>query len=143
MFHKPHLLFLLLSIVSITSKAQKGFIKYDNLNLQFEGRIVYKSDAAELSWPGTIVRLSFDGTGVSAILKDADTANYYNVIVDGNHTLKIHTDTTKHAYVLTSNLLLGKHTAELFKRTEWDKKQNLVLWLSTARQGKAACTSCC
>jgi hypothetical protein len=78
-------------------------------------------DAAELSWPGTSVRIDFEGTGLSVDLKDQDTSNYYNVLVDGNVTEKIHPDASRRKYLLASRLPYGKHSVELFKRTEWDK----------------------
>jgi len=116
------LCYLLLPVLSIVScSTNKSIIAYNNNDIQYEGRIAYKNGAAELSWSGTTARVTFEGTGVSAILKDSDTSNYYNVIVDGTSITKIHTDTVKHSYVLASGLSTGKHTVELFKRTEWDK----------------------
>jgi hypothetical protein len=113
---------LLLWIVIVCSCAtSKKIISFNNQYVQYEGRIAYKNGAAELSWPGTIARVNFDGTGVSAILKDSDTSNYYNIVVDGTSITKIHTDTNKHAYELATGLPNGHHTVELFKRTEWDK----------------------
>ncbi len=78
-------------------------------------------NAAELYWPGTSVTVLFEGTAISAILKDSDTANYYNVIIDDKVVDTIHTDTTKHSYLLASGLPFGKHKVQLFKRTESDK----------------------
>ncbi len=90
--------------------------------LEVEGRTWFRDDSAlVLSWPGTSVTVRFNGTGISTILQDADTANYYNVITDGLVTAKIHTETTRKTYVLASGLPRGKHTVQLFKRTEWDK----------------------
>ncbi|HWK06802.1 MAG TPA: SGNH/GDSL hydrolase family protein [Puia sp.] len=90
--------------------------------LAVEGRTWFRGDSAlVLSWPGTSVTIRFNGTGISTTLRDADTANYYNVIMDGVVTARIHTDTTRRTYILASGLPRGKHTVQLFKRTEWDK----------------------
>ena len=94
---------------------------FNHPDLSYEGRIVYQTEAAELSWPGTNVSMRFNGTGISAVLQDMDTANYYNVIIDGEVVSKIHTDTLKKSYTLASGLKEGTHTVQLFKRTEWDK----------------------
>jgi hypothetical protein len=100
-------------------------VPYNNASLAYQGRILYRTDAAELSWPGTSVTLQFEGTAVSAILHDLDTANYYNVIVDNRVIGKIHTEKEKKTYVLASGLEQGAHTIQLFKRTEWDKGKTL------------------
>lgn len=113
--------FLLLSALFEVGKAQTTIIPFTNKSIYYEGRIANKKDAAEFSWPGTSATILFKGTNISAILKDADTANYYNVIVDNKVILKIHTDTSKHIYLLASGLSNGKHKVQLFKRTEWDK----------------------
>ena len=105
------------------ANAQKKIIPFNNKSIYYEGRIKYDPNAAELSWPGNSVNIRFKGNGVSAILKDGDTANYYNVIVDNKVVSKIHTDTLKHSYVLASGLPNGLHTVQLFKRTEWDKNK--------------------
>jgi hypothetical protein len=111
----------LICISQVICFAQNTTILFNNSNLYYEGRIKFNSDAAELSWPGSSVSIFFEGTGVAAILKDGDTANYYNVIIDDTHIFKIHTDTIKKSYALATGLPAGKHKVELFKRTEWDK----------------------
>ncbi|MFA6400945.1 MAG: SGNH/GDSL hydrolase family protein [Salinivirgaceae bacterium] len=100
-------------------------IPFNNPNIVYQGRVDFKSDAAVFSWPGTSATLYFEGTSVSATLKDLDTANYYNVIVDDSVILKIHTDTIKQRYLLASELSKGIHKIELFKRTEEDKGKTL------------------
>ena len=97
------------------------FVPAKDRHISYEGRILMTQDAAVLMWPGTDVRVDFEGTELSARLKDQDTANYYNVVVDGIVTRKIHPDTTRQDYVLADGLSDGRHSVELFKRTEWDK----------------------
>ena len=125
-------LFLLLASCSV----QKSAVHFKQAAIRYEGRIEYKEDAAVLSWPGTSVKVNFNGTGISAVLKDRDTANYYNVIVDNKVVLKIHTDTAKHHYVLAAALPAGNHTVELFKRTEWDKGSTLFYGFELAKGGR-------
>lgn len=136
MLHR-YLYTLILSCTLFESgNAQTKIIPYSDRSIYYEGRIAKKQDAAELSWPGTSVTLLFKGTNISAVLKDSDTANYYNVIVDGQVILKIHTDTSKHSYVLASGLSKGKHKVELFKRTEWDKGKTWFYGFETPESTK-------
>jgi hypothetical protein len=108
-----------------SSIAQNQFIAFNNPNVYYEGRILYKDTAAILSWPGTSVSLQFEGTSISAILQDMDTANYYNVIIDGRPIAKVHTLKERKSFILTSGLPEGKHSVQLFKLTEWDKGKTL------------------
>ena len=134
---KINQIFILLSVVLLCACSKKAVqVAFDNSKLAYEGRIVYREDAAELSWPGTSVTMQFEGTGVSAILQDLDTANYYNVIVDGEVISKIHTDSVKQSYQLASGLSEGKHTVQLFKRTEWDKGKTLFYGFKVDKGGK-------
>lgn len=114
-------LFLLLFSISTKSYAQTKNISFSDKSIAYEGRIDYSTDAAVLMWPGTSIKINFKGTGISGVFKDADTSNYYNVIIDNNITKIIQFDTTKQPVVLASGLPYGKHTLQIFKRTEWDK----------------------
>jgi len=105
--------------------SQSTFLAFNNPNITYEGRILYQKDAAVLSWSGTSVNIYFEGTAISAILQDKDTANYFNVVLDDKVIQKIHTDTIKHRYLLASDVPLGYHHLILFKRTEWDKGKTL------------------
>lgn len=116
---------LFLSAFSLHVHAQEQLVRFDDPRIVYSGRTGFKADAAELSWPGTSVKINFKGTGIAAVLRDQDTSNYYQVIVDEKIIGKIHPDTSKHVYQLASNLSQGKHTLELFKRTEWDKGKTL------------------
>lgn len=115
--------FLVFFLISCDNETKT--ISFDNPNIVYQGRVDLKSDAAVFSWPGTSATLYFDGTSVSATLKDLDTANYYNVVVDDSLILKIHSDTIKQCYLLASELPKGVHKVELFKRTEEDKGKTL------------------
>lgn len=94
-------------------------IQSNDPRIHYMGRVDVKEDAAMLSWSGTSVKINFEGTGVSAVLKDERGESTFNVVVDGEVRKVIHADTAKRAYVLVAGLTKGKHTLELFKRTEW------------------------
>ncbi|MBB3186268.1 SGNH/GDSL hydrolase family protein [Microbacter margulisiae] len=131
-----HSLILVLCLFFGLIQAQNKLVPYNNQHISYEGRILYQPNAAVLSWPGTSVSIRFKGTEISAIMQDQDTANYYNVIIDGKVAAKIHTDTIKHSYVLASGLKDGNHTVELFKRTEWDKGKTLFYGFKLAGKTK-------
>jgi hypothetical protein len=126
-------LYITMFFTFMVSNAQDKIIPFNSSDIYYEGRILYRPDAAELSWPGTSATIIFEGKGISAILKDLDTANYYNVIVDDKCMFKFHTDTQKHSYILASDLPNGKHKIQLFKRTEWDKGKTLFYGFETSK----------
>ncbi len=95
--NKSFLLILFLSVYFVGAEAQDKLIKFDDQRITYSGRTSYKTDAAELSWPGASVKINFTGTGV--VLKGQDTSNYYNVILDGKAISKIHPDTSCKNYI--------------------------------------------
>lgn len=118
------------------SKINTVFIPFNSPDLYYEGRILKTNDAAILSWSGSSVTVLLKGTNLSVILKDADTSNYYNVIIDDKKIFKIHTDTTKKTYVLASGLTDAKHTIQLFKRTEWANGKTWLYGFETSNDTK-------
>ncbi len=54
-------------------------------------------------------------------MRESRGDNYYNVILDGDLISIIRPDTVQKYYTLASGLSPGKHSVELFKRTEWDR----------------------
>jgi len=119
--HKSYRCLIFFCCISLNSFSQKKSIPYSDKHISYEGRIPFTNDAAALTWPGTSVRINFKGTGISGTFKDQDTANYYNVIIDNDSIYKIQFDTAKKTVALASGLSYGKHSIQLFKRTEWDK----------------------
>jgi hypothetical protein len=131
-----NLLFILLLLWGSMATAQNKFVPFSSSNLRYEGRVSVQKEAAELIWSGTSVYMKFEGESVSAILKDLDTANYYNVIIDKKVAGKIHPDTTKRTYLLASGLKKGVHELQLFKRTEWDKGKTLFFGFEVPQAAK-------
>jgi hypothetical protein len=116
--------------------AQKKMISFDNPQIKYEGRIAYTDSTASLNWSGSSVTLNFKGSEISAILKDADTANYYNVILDGKVISKINLETKKKKYVLATGLNEGKHNIQLYKRTQWSQGQTFFYGFETDTDAK-------
>lgn len=108
-------------ITLLPAFAQNKFVPADDANISYEGRILFRNRAVELMWPGTAVNINFTGTGIAGEFKDADTANYYNIIIDNGNPVIMHFGKDKQSYKLAENLPAGKHSLEIFKRTEWDK----------------------
>jgi hypothetical protein len=119
---KKNYTFLLISFFyAFACRAKQPFIGFSDPRIHYMGRVITRETSAELSWTATTVSISFNGTGVKALLKDQIGDNYYNVIVDGKITAVLHPDSTKRLYSLASGLAPALHNLQLFKRTEWDK----------------------
>lgn len=130
---------LLISVLSLVPRiilAQKKDIPFNNPKIQYEGRIAFSDSTASLNWSGSSISLNFKGSEISAILKDADTANYYNVILDDKIISKIQLDTIKRNYILASGLSKGRHKIQLYKRTEWGKGQTFFYGFETNENDK-------
>ncbi|MDB4904855.1 MAG: celE 1 [Mucilaginibacter sp.] len=112
-----HLIFSLLIAVSFNCAAQT-IIKANDTHIHYMGRIAMTDSTAELSWPASSIKVNFIGTEIRAILKDERSDNNYNVIVDNKVVSVLHPLQIKKEYVLAVGLSAGKHTLELFKRTE-------------------------
>ena len=135
---KIHFL-ILLSILFLAPKivlGQKKTIPFNNSKIQYEGRISFSDSTASLNWSGYSISLNFKGSEISAILKDADTANYYNVILDDKVISKINLKTDKHNYILASGLSNENHTIQLYKRTQWGDGQTFFYGFETNSEAK-------
>ena len=116
------LLLLFPIFLSSCSKSQPVVINPDNVNIEYMGRMnVTNSIVKEIYWPGSSIKIKFEGTSVKALLKDEYGKNYYNIIIDSDSIRLLSLDTIKKYYTLADSLPYGKHTVEIFKRTEWDK----------------------
>ncbi|ADY29739.1 SGNH/GDSL hydrolase family protein [Cellulophaga lytica] len=130
---------LILSIVVLTSckSTTKTIITNTNKDITYWGRVNSNTtDSTDLHWSGTSIKLNFEGTSIQALLQDEKGENYYNVLVDNDSAKLLRLDTTKRYYTLASNLKKGKHTVELFKRTEWDKGKTSFFGFKLNKQGK-------
>lgn len=113
------LLFCLGVVAVLGCKAQQPSIKPSDPNIHYMGRTAVSDESAVLSWSGNAIYVNFYGTGISAILSDERSDNNFNVIVDGKVVSILHPDKDRKEYTLVSGLPAGKHSLELFKRTEW------------------------
>lgn len=104
-------------VLSLNCSAQ-SVIKANDPHIRYEGRIAFTDSTAELTWPASSVKVNFYGTRIRATLADERSDNNYNVIVDGKVISVLHPLQIKKEYVLVDGLPEGKHTLELFKRTE-------------------------
>jgi hypothetical protein len=97
-------------------------VKYTNPAIEYSGRIdTTKNNAADLYWSGSSAKINFEGQSLLATLKDEKGNNYFNVIIDNDSVHLLRPDTTVRSYLLASGLQAGKHTVEIFKRTEYTK----------------------
>ncbi|MFM7022828.1 MAG: GDSL-type esterase/lipase family protein [Flavobacteriales bacterium] len=115
---------LLLMAMATSAFAQNTFIEADDANIQYMGRIDFSNPKAPAyTYPGVSISAKFNGTSVSAEIKDygagsATSTNYYNVFIDNVFVkvMKVTSSTTK--YTLATGLANGTHTVLITKRTE-------------------------
>lgn len=117
------LLFLLFGCHTYEKTETEGVLAgFADDRISYMGRIGESNpEAAELYWSGTSVKINFEGTAVSALLQDERGENYYNIIIDGDSVNILRPKASLRQYTLASGLPEGKHTVELFKRTEYDR----------------------
>jgi len=121
-FYRNILAFISLTVVCACSTPQKLLVDYSNSEIAYTGRIdSSKVKGVDLYWSGTTIKVNFEGQAISALLGDDKGDNYYNVSIDKGPLFILRPDTTKRYYPLASKLTKGKHTLEIFKRTEWDR----------------------
>jgi len=122
MKHGNTLLFLLALSFLMAGCRNETNVLSNNLNIVYQGRIDTSGQSAVFYWPGTSAKIYLKGRGsIYALLKDEKGKNYYNIILDNDSIRILHPDTAKRYYLLAANLPEGKHSAEIFKRTGWDK----------------------
>jgi len=118
---KVHVLFLLLSFLFMSCSGKKEIIiSSSSSDINYSGRIDLSNDeVASLSWPGSSIKINFEGESISALLSDETGDNYYNVIIDNDSLFVLRPENKKQYYLLASNLSKGPHTVEIFRRTDW------------------------
>jgi len=94
-------------------------VPFNDPHIHYMGRIKMTDSAAILYWTASSATVKFNGTGINAVMRDERGDNYYTIIVDGRQASTVHLDAGKKTYTLASHLRPGRHTLELFKRTEW------------------------
>lgn len=93
-----------------------------NPEIEYWGRIdTSKVGVAELYWSGSSIKMNFEGESIAALMKDESGDNYYTIIIDHDSISILRPKKTKQYYQLASNLSEGKHSVEIFKRTEWQR----------------------
>lgn len=93
----------------------------DHPFIQYTGRIDFsRPRAPRIFWPGTTVRVRFEGASIKAILKDEKGKNFFHVVVDGktDSAVVIDCETARYVYPIASGLKDTVHTLEMMKRTE-------------------------
>ena len=111
-------------------------VDFKNKNLEYMGRIGKTDSTSELYWSGSSIKIEFLGTEISATLQDENGDNYFNIIIDNDSIYTLHTNSDKTSYQLVDNLEDGKHTVQIFKRTEWNKGKTSFYGFSFKEKSK-------
>lgn len=108
------------------SHATELYVPYSNADISYSGRIDSSGhEGAALHWSGSSVKMNFEGQSLKVMLHDELGKNYYNVLIDNDSAFLLRLDDDKRLYDLASDLAPGKHTVEIFKRTEWTNGQTI------------------
>ncbi len=132
---------ILIFLISSTTWAQSapGFIAPDDKGLVYTGRIDFSNPKAPfLSWPGTSIKANFTGTQLKIKLDDQLGKNYFSVIIDGEifHPYVIEAKQGEQQYTVSTKLSPGKHSLEIYKRTEGEEGGTWFKGITLAEDGK-------
>ncbi|SNY94557.1 SGNH/GDSL hydrolase family protein [Flagellimonas pacifica] len=121
-FNKTTLLLLTLALAFACTNRKELFVDYSNPQIVYSGRIdSSKVKRVDLYWSGSSIKFNFEGESIAALIEDEKGDNYFNIIIDANDPFIFRPDTTKRYHQLASGLSKGRHSIEIFKRTEWDR----------------------
>jgi lysophospholipase L1-like esterase len=85
--------------------------------VRFIGRVARNGETATFAWSGTGIVAAFEGTSVSVQLNDSGS-NQFTVLVDEMPQPLLDAQSGSHAYPLATGLIAGRHTVEIYRRTE-------------------------
>ncbi|MCL2778594.1 MAG: GDSL-type esterase/lipase family protein [Polyangiaceae bacterium] len=87
-------------------------------NVRFVGRVDRSNpNAVRFAWSGTEVVGRFQGTSISARIRD-DGTNFFEVLIDGEPKFVLQTQPNREIYSLAESLPDAVHEIALYKRTE-------------------------
>jgi len=111
------MIWLTLGILNINGVSKT--VQPNDTLIEYSGRIDFSNPLSPcFSYSGVSIRADFDGTAISAILKDEKGENYYNIILDRTEIHKIKLDLGENTYILAENLKDTVHEIEIFRVTE-------------------------
>jgi len=95
------------------------FIKPDNVNINYTGRVDVTADSTMFYWPGTTAEITFKGSSISVKMKSTKEKAYFYAIIDKDDKkpLKFETDNTLRTINVAKDLDSGTHTLEIYKLT--------------------------
>lgn len=116
-----YLSFIILSFIGCSDQTSK-WIEVTHPEVEYTGRIASNDslNAKVMFWPGSSVKINYEGTSLSALIEDERGENYFNIIINNDSIYVLNTKPSKNKYLLC-DLDYGKHTITIFKRTEWDR----------------------
>lgn len=119
-------LFVTCLLLTLSASYAQVIVRGNDTHIHYMGRVQTNADDTQLQWSGTSAKLNFNGTGVKVLLNDERGGNFFNVLIDNKVTKILLLDKGEKEYMLAEGLAAGKHSVELFKRTE---AENGKTWL--------------
>jgi lysophospholipase L1-like esterase len=85
--------------------------------IHYVGRFAQEGEAMRFEWSGSGAVAAFEGTSVAVLLEDGGS-NQFTVVIDGEERPKLVAQSGTASYELASDLEPGRHTVEVYRRTE-------------------------
>ncbi len=134
---KQYFILLLIFLITGCNRKSDQFVHYSNLQIGYSGRIdTTRTEGADLYWSGSSVSINFEGSSIEALMEDETGDNYYNVIIDGQVVSTFRPSVIRRYHLLVPKLDKGRHTIEVFKRTEWDRGKTTFYGFRIKGDGK-------
>ena len=140
---KKLLFVLLLSVCAHFSFADSKLIEANDTHFLYTGRIDFSNKKAPtLSWPGTSIKANFTGSQLEVVLDDQLGKNFFTVIIDDEniHPYVLEAKQGEHSYWISNTLGKGKHSLEIYKRTEGEEGRTTFKGIKIAENAKMLAT---
>ncbi len=114
-----HLFISIFLFTTSTGCFAQLLVKANNKSISYLGRIAVSSDSASFFWPGSTLKLNFEGTSVQVTMKSKLESGYFYAIIDHNlaTAVKFQSNLEKKTISVAKGLSPGAHSLELYKLT--------------------------
>jgi lysophospholipase L1-like esterase len=125
--------YILILVILALSESSNLFQSYQivtptNPHIQYVGRFDFSNpQQPKFAWTGSTITLMFEGSFCKLLMRNFSEGkdktgklytNYFNIFIDGQLVKVLKVENNQSEYSIAENLPQGKHTVQIFKRTE-------------------------